>query len=228
MRMTIRAAASLVLGFAGIIVLGLGVNRLIDAGSCSSGGPSTIARQCPQFTTPWSLLLPIGFVVAMAGLVLSRGGLVRPGTGQIIWTAGFAGGGTAMLVKTLTADLHPSATAGLSVVAVLLILMGLAVGVAGVVQLVRARRGDPRAPRRPKPAATPIDPAAARMKQLHKLRSSGALTRAEFQRLRQDPAGDRLARIQRLADLKSSGALTTSQFEAEKQAALRGSSSLNP
>jgi hypothetical protein len=75
----------------------------------------------------------------------------------------------------------------------------------------------------------------ARMKQLSRLRGSGALTRAEFDQLKGDQAGsvvdgsrkpsaDRLALIEQLAELKASGILTTREFEAKKQAVMLGDS----
>ncbi len=219
-----RAGASLLLGFTGIVVAGAGLNRLLDIGTCASGGPSVIARQCPEGTTLWSLLLPVGFVIWMVGLFLSEEGLVKPGTGQVVWTAGFTGGGVALLVKVLTSPIEPGAKAGLYVVAAVFIPMGLAFGVTGIVQLVRARRGDPRSRGRStgrKPATAAGDP---HLKRLHRLRSMGALTRAEFDRLKHDPAtaADRLALIQQLAELKASGVLTAEEFEAKKLATLRG------
>ncbi|MEV0130642.1 SHOCT domain-containing protein [Dactylosporangium sp. NPDC050688] len=229
MRLTMRAAASLLLGFTGIVVLGAGLNRLLDVGTCASGGPSVIARPCPEGTTLWSLLLPVGLVIWMAGLLLSEGGLVRPGTGQVVWTAGFAGGGIALLVKVLNTPMDPNAKAGLYAVIALFIPLGLAFGVAGTVQLIRARRGDPRDPRNrpggPPRARTPKAAAGdPHLKRLHRLRSMGALTREEFDRLKHDPAtaADRLAVVQRLAELKASGVLTAEEFEAKKHATLHG------
>lgn len=227
MRLTVRAAASLLLGFTGVVAAGAGLNRLLDVGTCASGGPSVIARQCPEDTTLWSLLLPVGFVIWMVGLFLSEEGLVKPGTGQIVWTTGFTGGGVALLIKVLTSPIEPGAKFGLYAVAAVFIPMGLAFGIAGIVQLVRARRGDPRDPRnrpggRPRTARPNADAGDAHTKRLHRLRSMGALTREEFDRLRHDPAGDRLALIQQLADLKSSGLLTAEEFEAKKLETLRG------
>jgi hypothetical protein len=252
MKLTMRAIASLVLGLGGVIILGIGISHVLDDGSCGSGGPYAIARPCPEESFIWTLLAPVGVAVWLAGLVTSKEGLLKPGAGQVVWTAGFAGGGFALLFKALTQpSLGADAKAAAYIMAAVFIPMGLAVGITGLVQVVRQRRG---VPVRPRTAGAPVgggavaggaarragtagtegtaDDPYTRMQQLNRLRSTGALTRAEFEQLRGEPAAvtgsrrnrstDRLALIQQLAELKASGVLTAAEFEAKKQAVMRG------
>jgi hypothetical protein len=219
MRPTLRGALSLGLGFGGIILFGIALSRVLDTGSCASGGPYVSVRPCPDGTGLLFVLLAGGLIVWMAGLVLSKGGLAQPGTGQILWTAGFAGGGVALLLKTLTQEsLGPDAKLGALIVAAVFIPMGLAVGITGLVQLSRRPHPGPKRRRSGVPAVRSTDPS----KQLQRLRSIGALTRAEFDQLKLEPSAERLARIQLLAEGKASGVLTVQEFEAKKQAAIRG------
>ncbi|MEV4514468.1 SHOCT domain-containing protein [Dactylosporangium sp. NPDC049525] len=226
MRLTMRAASSLALGFTGIFLLGAGLNHLLDLSSCATGGANVIAGPCPDDTVSWILLLPVGLVIWMAALFLSEGGLVKPGAGQVLWTAGFAGGGIALLVKALTTSMDPGAKLAVYIMAAVFIPLGLAFGAVGILQLV-ARHGDPRDPRsRPRrQASVPVHVGEADLRRLQRLRTIGALTRAEFDALKSSPAtsGDRLALLQQLAELKAAGILTTDEFEAKKQAALHGS-----
>ncbi|MGB2572112.1 SHOCT domain-containing protein [Micromonospora citrea] len=93
-----------------------------------------------------------------------------------------------------------------------------------------ARTGDPR--RRGGATGAARDP-WSRLKALNDLRSTGALTRAEFDALKADlalsepddqrkPAVDRVALIRQLADQRASGALSTEEFEARKRSVMLG------
>ncbi|MGB2571751.1 SHOCT domain-containing protein [Micromonospora citrea] len=238
MKIAAREIASLVIGVTGIVLLGIGLNRVLDIGSCASGGSYAIARPCPEGTGAWFWLAMAGALMWILGIIVSRQNFSAPGAGQVLWTAGFAGGGTAMLVKVLTQpSMPPDARLGASIVAAIFIPMGLVVGIVGIVQLVRQRRtkdgtrpGGPR--RRGAPTGAARDP-WSRFKALNDLRSTGALTREEFDALkvdlarsepngRREPAVDRVARIRQLADQRASGALSTAEFEAGKRSVLRG------
>ncbi|MEV4481481.1 SHOCT domain-containing protein [Micromonospora coxensis] len=238
MKIAARETASLVIGLIGIVLLGIGLNRVLDIGSCASGGSYAIARPCPEGTTLSFWLAMAGALMWILGIIVSKQNFSAPGAGQVLWTAGFAGGGAAMLVKVLTQpSMPPDARLGASIVAGIFIPMGLVVGIVGVVQLVRQRRtnngartGDPR--RRGAPTGAVRDP-WSRFKALNDLRSTGALTREEFDVLKVDlagsgpdgrrkPAADRVALIRQLADQRASGALSTAEFEAGKRSVLRG------
>jgi hypothetical protein len=241
MKAVVRELACLVVGLTGLVLLGIGMNQVLDIGSCASGGPYAIQRPCPEGTDTvfWSMVA--GAMMWILAIMGSKGAFYAPGAGQFLWTAGFAGGGTAMLVKVLTQpSMPPDSKLGASITAAVFIPMGLVVGIIGIVQLVRRGRaghnGSPRnragGPKRQDSAAsTPW----SRLKALNDLRSTGALTRAEFDTLKADlaltdagperpqqPAVDRVALIRQLADRHASGALSTGEFEAGKRRVMLG------
>lgn len=246
MKTVAREIASLVIGLIGIGLLGIGLNHMLDIGSCASGGSYAIARPCPEGMAVWFWLPMAGAIMWILGIILSRRPFSEPGAGQVLWTAGFAGGGAALLVKVLTQpSMPPDARLGASIVAAVFIPMGLVVGVVGVVQLVRQRGGGGSGSRRTKGGARTGDPQRRggstgalpdpwlRLKALNDLRSTGALTREEFDALKADLAGsepdsprkpaiDRVALIRQLADQRASGALSTEEFEARKRSVMLG------
>ncbi|MFI5911304.1 hypothetical protein [Dactylosporangium sp. NPDC051541] len=225
MKPFVREIASLVIGLSGIVAAGVGLDQVLDIGSCASGGPYEIANPCPEGADATFWMIVAGALGWIAGIIVSPRAFLAPGAGQFLWVAGFAGGGVALLIKVLTQEEMPAdARLGGSIVAATFLPMGLVVGVVGVVQLVRQRAAGRV---RPSPAAakpyTTVD-AWTRLKALNDLRSVGALTRAEFVTLRNAPdnvATDaRVAPLQRLAEQWRAGGLSTAEFEAEKRAVL--------
>jgi hypothetical protein len=248
MKLSTREIVSLAVGVGGVAMFGIAVNRLLDIGTCGSGGPYAIARECPKGSAAWDLLLLVGFFAWMAGLFVSKEGLVKPGAGRIVWTAGLLGGGLALLLKAFTQTLGPDVNLASYVMAAIFIPVGIAPWIPGLLKFSRARDASPTGPQPPKTDAVvrvhaprrvgrtrPADNHEAPMKQLNRLRSSGALTRAEFDLLKRDlarsatdgghePPADKLATIRQLAELKASGVLTTGEFEARKQTVILGDS----
>ncbi|MEV0457312.1 SHOCT domain-containing protein [Catellatospora methionotrophica] len=221
MKSLVREGTSLVVGLVGIVLLGLGLNQVLDIGSCASGGPYVIARPCPEGHDSLFWLSFVGALMWIAAIIASKHNFVGPGAGQILWTVGFAGGGIALLLKVLNQEsMPPDARLGASIVAAVNIPMGLVVGIIGIVQLVRQRRkGQPRRRDAPAPAAPDT---WSRMKTLNALRSTGALTRAEFDLLKADltdpaPAIDRVALIRQLAGRRTAGEISTQEFEDGKR-----------
>jgi hypothetical protein len=222
MKITVREMVSLAFGLGGIAMLGIAMSHVLDSGTCGTGGPHAIARECPAGSNAWGVLLPIGFFVWLTSFFISKGGLAKPGAGQITWTAGFLGGGLALLLKTSTQpSLGADSKLGSYIMAAIFIPMGIAIWIPALLGLRRGRRANLQPP--PTDAAAAPD-RGAWMRQLNRLRSSGALTRAEFDQLRDGPGtnDDRLALIQQLSELKASGILTTAEFQAKKRTVLLG------
>ncbi len=220
MKTVVREIASLVVGLVGVVLLGIGLNHVLDIGSCASGGSYVVARPCPEGSDVWFWLALAGAVLWVLGMLVSTR-IFTPGAGLVLWTAGFAGGGVALLVKVFTQpSMPPDARLGASIMAAVFLPMGLIVGIIGLVQLLWRRKGH--APRRPaKAASTPW----SRRQALNDLRSTGALTRAEFTALRDDlatseAATDRVALIRKLADQRTAGQLSTAEFETRKRGIL--------
>jgi hypothetical protein len=245
MKAVVREVVSLVVGLIGIVFLGIGLDHVLDIGSCASGGSYATAPPCPEGTGNWFWLLMAGALMWVLGMMVSKGFFYLPGAGQFLWTAGFAGGGTAMLIKALTQpSMPPDAKLGASITAAVFIPMGLIVGIIGIVQLVRQRRvgsnGSWRTktggPRRRGGRVDAVSTPWSRLKALNDLRSTGALTRAEFDALKADladladsepdrrrkPPIDRVALIRQLADQRASGALSAEEFETGKRSVLLG------
>jgi Short C-terminal domain len=237
MNTVVREIASLVVGLTGVVLMAVGLGRAIDIGTCASGGPYAITRPCPEGSDMVFWMLLAGMIMWVAGMFVSLR-IFEPGAGQVLWVAGFAGGGGAVLVKVLTeSSMPPDARLGASIVAAVFIPMGLVVGLVGVVQLVRKRRGVEAARSRDQNArqdgSTSATDAWSRLKALNDLRSTGALTRAEFDALKADLAArepdgpweltmERIATIRQLAKQRTSGALSTAAFEARKRGVLLG------
>ncbi|MFI5914294.1 SHOCT domain-containing protein [Dactylosporangium sp. NPDC051541] len=222
MKISVREVLSLVIGLGGVALLASGIYHLLVVGTCGTGGPHAIARECPPGSGMWGVFLPVGLFVWFIGLFVSKEGLAKPGAGTIVWTALFAGGGFGLLFLLLTQpDLGPGSAVGAAIMAAIFLPLGLGVWVPTLLKLVRKRRG--RAEPQPSAAANDGDGPASteqHLDQLGRLRLviDGALTRAEFDQVERDPAGwaGRLALIQQLADLRASGLLSEEEFAAKK------------
>ncbi|WP_405091796.1 hypothetical protein OG767_01275 [Micromonospora sp. NBC_01392] len=226
MNTVVREAASLLIGLTGIVLLAIGLNQVIDIGSCVSGGSYEVARPCPEGSDTLFWLSFAGAIMWIAGMLVSTR-IFTPGAGQVLWVVGFAGGGAAMLIKAFTqSSLPPDAKLGATIAGATFLANGLVLGVVGIVQLVNRRRR-PAPPEKRATGGTRHSDPWTRLKGLNDLRSTGALTRAEYDVLKAEldgsPAdGNRFTVIRQLAAKRNAGALSTEQFEAAKGRVMRG------
>jgi hypothetical protein len=226
LKISVREVLSLAIGLGGVVLLADGIYHLLEIGTCGTGGPHVIARECPQGSGIWGSLLPVGLLLWFIGLFVSKEGLVKPGAGQIVWSALFAGGGFALLYLVLTQpDLGPGSELAAYIMAAVFLPLGLGIWIPTLLKLRRKQRGSA------EPQTTDAAVAGDRTawtKQLHQLLSDKALTRAEFDQLKRHRAGfgDRLDLIQQLADLKASGLLSAEEFAAKKHTVMLGDSRL--
>ncbi|WP_433064051.1 hypothetical protein [Dactylosporangium sp. CS-033363] len=201
-----RDALSIVLGAAGLLVLGFGLNQLANTGSCSSGGPYISTRSCPSGTWTMTYLLLAGTVAWVAGIAISRGGLNK-GTGLWLWTVGFTALGLGAIIKAATQDSVPSdGRLGILIMGAVFIPVGLGLVTGNWLE------------RRRSTAGTSVRASLGR------LRSAGVLTRDEFARLKgmlADPGTEqRVAVLQHLAEDNARGLLTEAEFADRKRSAL--------
>ena len=209
MRLTVREWVGVVVGGAGIIAMGLALDDKLDTGTCSSGGPYISTRACPDDALWWTIILVLGTIAWVAGIVSSRSGLKDFGTGQLLWAAGFTALAVLVIVKAATQDSMPAdSRLGAYIMGAVFIPVGLGMVLPG---LIKRRRG----------GAAVGDRTATPWQRLLALRSTGAVTGAEFDRIKPelDSAGGSalLTALERLAEEKAAGELTQAEFFERKQ-----------
>ena len=181
------------------VVIGYGINQMLQIGTCASGGPYEVARECPDGTTGifFSLFGGILLLFVAAGIYLTRGtppGGPPPDNAGIIvwfWTGLFwaLAAGCFLAVWGPDANPGPGGKEGGLIVG----FMGLIFGIGGLftLKLGRGRKrkgGGVIAPTVAK-VATAATPFAApdpvdRIDKLDRLRRDGTLTNDEFETLK--------------------------------------------
>jgi hypothetical protein len=181
------------------VVVGYGINQMLQIGTCASGGPYDIARECPDGTTGifFSLFGGILLMFVAAGIYLTRGtppGGPPPSNAGIVvwfWTGLFwsLAAGCFLAVWGPDANPGPGGKEGGLIVG----FMGLIFGIGGLLALrfgkgKRDKRGFVVTPGVAKlaTAATPFatPDAASQLERLARLRNEGSLTRSEFDTLK--------------------------------------------
>ncbi len=207
MRYVIRTFVAMTLFAFCWVVVGYGVNQLLQIGTCASGGPYVSARQCPDGIGGLMLGLTGGVLLLFvaAGIYLTRG--KPPGGGEPqgaavviwFWTGLFwsLAAGSLLAVWGPDANPGPGGKAGGLIVG----FMGLIMGAGGLLSLSLRTRG----------AAIgvgPVGPAFARM----------AATASQFATPAPAASVDRLAVID---SMRREGTLSDSEFEDLKAKILR-------
>jgi peptidoglycan/LPS O-acetylase OafA/YrhL len=182
------------------VAVGYGIFQMLSVGTCASGGPYEIARECPDGIEAvfFSLMGGILGLFVAAGIYLSRGkppGAPDPQNGGVIvwfWTGLFwaLAAGCFLAVWGPEANPGPGGELGGLIVG----FMGLIFGAGGLLAL---KLGDGRKPKRKgilTPAVaklagaatpfTPPDDPVDRLEKLDRLRRQGTLTEAEFETLK--------------------------------------------
>ena len=202
------------------VVFGYGIYQLLQIGTCASGGPYEVARECPDGTAALGMMLPVAFILAFvgAGLYATRGkapGSENPPHGGLVivffWTGIFwsTAIGCFLGVWGPEANAGPDGKLGGLIVGFLFVPMG-AIGLLGLKADPRRQKkkrdgqlstGDFEAPR------PPNFPGAKRA------------ARAMRSRL---PSEDPLDRIERLERLRERGSLTQDEFDTLKRRIVGG------
>lgn len=202
MRYVVRTFIAMFLFAVCWVAVAYGIYQMLQIGTCASGGPYQVARECPDGTTAIFFALFLGILghFVAAGIYLTRGtppGSPPPNNGGIIvwfWTGIFwsLAVGCFLGVWGPEANPGPGGKEGGLIVG----FMGLIFGIGGLLTLGLGRRVkrkalDPSSMNRVATAAAgaatrfskPSDP-VGRIDTLDRLRRQGTLTDAEFETLK--------------------------------------------
>ena len=200
MRYVVRTGLAMALFAFCWVAFAYGIYQLLQIGTCASGGPYVVARECPEGTERIFYVLPISTILLFvaAGIYLGRGtppGSSRPpSNGGIIvwfWTGLFwsLAVGCFLGIWGPEANPGPGGELGVLIVGV----MGALFGAGGLVAVNLGRRGGKDPQRRVRPVVGKVARAASRvggsdpagrLDTLDRLRRQGTLTDAEFETLK--------------------------------------------
>ncbi len=222
MSYVVKTVIGAALFLAAVVLFNVELIKLLDTGTCASGGPYVSARPCPEGTGTSILLLMASIFGGLigAGIFASRG--ARPGdpnqgkgsgwtAGMLSWSVFFTATGAVSLHYGLTADdPGPGAQLGALIVGGTFLVMGLPALLWMIYTWIDDRRNpapDPRFATSPgasvtaAPVRTYVPPAPAPVPR---------------------PQTDTVGQLERLQRLRESGALTDAEFEAQKRRLLGG------
>lgn len=233
--------AALYLG--SVVLFNVALLKLLETGTCASGGPYVTANPCPDGTGAWAGAITGSIFGGLIGAAIFAFRGDRPGGsgeslagglfgwGGFAWSLFFAGSGTVALIASLTGDDMPSdSKLGGLIVAGTFLLMGLPVfvfSVKGILSNLFSRGfGGGRRDGRPMSMGEAANAAAAAASSGS---SSSSVSPGSPGWAKAAPAapvsrggGDPLDQIERLDRLRKSGALSQSEFEREKAKILGG------
>jgi hypothetical protein len=210
-RYVVRTIVGLGLEVAGIVAISYTVYKLLGIGTCASGGPYAIARECPEGTEWLGLGIPASVFVMLfgGGLYAARGAAPgsdrKGGAGPALllgWSGLFLGIAFACFWGVWGPDANPGpgGTEGGLIVGFLFVPMGLFPLWATIAAMRKERKyglkPDPDADllsrlerRAPVARKSSFDPVGSgdtltKLERLQKLREQGALSQSEFDRLK--------------------------------------------
>lgn len=213
MKYVFRTVVGLGLELGSIVAISYGIYQLLQVGTCATGGPYVVARECPEGTDLLGLALPAGVIVMLVGAVIYGNRGAAPGSGKegsgaggavlLLWTGLFLGCGFASFWGVWGPDANPGPGGELGglIVGFLFVPMGLLPVLILLVSYRREIRGKLRGGFTEEIAnqlqgKPPISPQAreheaheakdklAELERIHHLRAEGALDRSEFERLK--------------------------------------------
>ncbi len=219
MSYVVKTVIGAALFIAAVVLFNVELVKLLDTGTCASGGPYVSARQCPEGTGTSILLLMASLFAGLIGAGIfawrgARAGDPNQGkgsgrnAGMLTWSIFFTATGAVALHYALTADdPGPGAQLGALIVGGTFLLMGLPALLWMIYAWIDDRRNpapDPRFAASPGASVTaapvrtyvPPSPAPAPVPQ---------------------PQTDTVSQLERLQRLRESGALTDAEFETQKR-----------
>lgn len=207
----LKAGIGLALFIGGVVLFNVELQQLLDIGTCASGNtPYQISRPCPEGTGT-KIILVMGSIFGAligAGLFAFRGdppwGARRRsiggmfGLGVLAWGFFFAGTGVALLLGKPYGDpssgdavAQAGSQSGATITAVTFLIMGvpaLLIGLWGLTSGLRGKERPAASSASGSPSSGGMLPQAGggdtlgKIERLQKLKQSGALTQAEFDR----------------------------------------------
>lgn len=204
MRYLLRTLIGLTLIVAALVALGYAIYQLLQIGTCASGGPYVSARECPSGTERLGLLIPAAIVALLAGAIVYAGRGKAPGSDRPpanewlavwVWTGIFWSIAAGCFLGVWGPDAHPGpgGKEGGLIVGFLFVPMGL-LGFAAVKIPFPWSGAKPRGAAARMPGSDRLARAAVtrmpggdsvtKLERLAKLRDQGAVTEAEFARLK--------------------------------------------
>jgi hypothetical protein len=217
MKYFVRTVIGLGLLIGSLVAISVTVYNLLGIGTCASGGPYAVARECPEGTEWLGLLIPGGIFVMLGSALLYATRGAPPGSEKkggagsallLIWSGLFLGIGFACFWGVWGPDANPGpgGKEGGLIVGFLFVPMGLAPIVATLWSRRKRRQlGWPPAQggedvmlalerRAPVVRKSNLfgdgDDKLSKLERIEKLRSQGALTRSEFDRLKAEVMGE--------------------------------------
>jgi hypothetical protein len=210
----LRTVVGLTLLLGGATYLAYDIYQLLQIGTCASGGPYQVARECPDGTAALGLSIPVAVIVMIVGTAFygtrglppgSEGGGYRVNAIVLLWCSIFLGIAFASLwgVWGPEANPGPGGKEGGLIVGFLFVLMG---GAAlpflasreqskmereAAMQRILGSAGARLAsmPSRPAGSGSGGGDVVSKLERAQRLRDEGALTDAEFEKLKRDILG---------------------------------------
>jgi hypothetical protein len=209
----LRTVFGLGLLLAGAVFLAYDIYQLLQIGTCATGGPYVPARECPDGTERLAWTIPIAVIAMLIGTGLyatrgpapgSEGGGPRVNAWILLWCAIFLGIAFASFWGVWGPDANPGpgAKEGGLIVGFLFVLMGAA----AVPFLLRRQQTPAQSQAAMEAAVTRFTPgplrsrmgmagrapapgggdAVSKLERLTRLRSEGAITQDEYDRLKRE------------------------------------------
>jgi hypothetical protein len=211
----LRTVVGLTLLLGGATYLAYDIYQLLQIGTCASGGPYQVARECPDGTAALGFSIPVAVIVMIVGTGFygtrglppgSEGGGYRVNAIILLWCSIFLGIAFASLWGVWGPDANPGpgGKEGGLIVGSLFVLMG---GAAlpflasreeskmereAAMQRILGKAGtrlasmEPAAASRARPPSAGTGDVVSKLERAQRLRDEGALTEAEFQKLKRE------------------------------------------
>jgi hypothetical protein len=238
----VKAVGGAAIFIGSVVLFNVELLKLLDVGTCASGGPYVSARPCPDGTGTSMLLMIAGVFGGLIGATIFALRGAPPGSegrrrtrgwssGLLAWSVFFCGTGAVSLYAGLADDSLPDDSAlGALIVGATFLLMGLPVLAFLLWQWIDDLRNPPpderfqtssaEIPTVRSTASGATDPGWTTMMQQGSRAIPMPTPANATAPDAEDEELDTLVKLERLQKLRESGALTDAEFEAQKKRVL--------